>query len=443
MAIRTRSVAERLFDPEEGCSFDPFQVVRLLELLANEQPVQATQSSWRPIEAAMRFRGHVSLAFPPSLVAGVLPANTAPPENLDQLRPSAYRIRQRYKRAAVPTVVCPFFGLFGPHGALPTIYTQYLCQLDSGQLIRDSDSPAGFGAKGSLPRGNSTRTAFRDWLDLFNNRWTALLFRAWQKYRLPVGYLRSTWRRGTTFDPPPDRITEVLFAVIGLGTPAHRNRLRVLPPITDPDAAVDEAPLARIDDRALLRFAGAFARQRPGCYELQAILNEYFGVSIQVISYTGQWLSLPIAEQTCLLDDGRTGQLGRNAVAGERIWDPGSKFRVRIGPLNYRSARSEDASDSFIAFLPDPSPMSRRKGAYLLSQLVQRYVGTELDFEIQLTLGREEVPECVMADVPEGNLGLRLGWNTWMMDEIATSLPPVVEDVRFDAVCEVVLPAAR
>src|SRR5947207_3047133 len=33
-----RSIEEQLFDPELACGFDPFQAVRVLELLANDPP---------------------------------------------------------------------------------------------------------------------------------------------------------------------------------------------------------------------------------------------------------------------------------------------------------------------------------------------------------------------------------------------------------------------
>jgi type VI secretion system protein ImpH len=412
-----------LLDAELACGFEPFQAVRLLELLANAKPDPHTP--WVPVETAMRFRSHVAMAFPPSRLATILPAQHKTLTPTVELTPSAKRIYDRYKPVSVPTLVCPFFGLFGPHGTLPLIYTEKICALDTS---RDSKI-----------RNATTRTALRDWLDVFNHRWITLLFLAWQKYRLPVGFLRSTWRLSDSYQPPPDRITQVLYAIVGHGVPALRNRMRLLPPTAaEPSTHYDEPPLAEINDRILLRFAAAFARRRPGAFELQAMLNEYFGVTIEVVMFTGQWLALPETEQTRFVD-GENAQLDRNAVAGERIWDPASRFLIRIGPLKYRTTNSETASDSFVSYLPDPTPIRERKAVYLLSQFVQRYVGTELDFEIQLILTAEEVPDCVMQNVPEGNLGLRLGWNTWMKDEYETSMPPLVEDVRFDAVPEVCL----
>jgi type VI secretion system protein ImpH len=413
------SPREQLFDPEGCCEFEPFQAFGVLELIANDQPVRTSSVGWRDVEEAMRFRANVSLAFPPSLIAQVVPPRDGPADPTRFPTANAERMRERYKRDAVPAVVVNFFGLFGPQGALPLTYTQTLCELDTLRQVRNT----------------STRTAFRDWLDLFNNRMTALLYRAWQKYRMPVGYLRSAWRRPPTLPPAStDRITQALFAVVGLGTPPLRNRLRVLGPAAAEECRVGGLgcePLIRFDDRAILAYAGAFARRHAGAHELRAILADHFDLPIEVQTLTGQWLDLPKSAQTKLEDGESAGRLGVNAVAGEKIWDSGSKFRLRIGPLLYRD---------FVGYLPDPTPISERKSIYLLSQLTRLYVGAELDFEIQLILHNFEVPDCLIQDVPEGGLGLRLGWNTWLKSE---NMPDEVDDVRFDAPCDVVLPTIQ
>lgn len=417
MSDRHPTPRDLLFDPERCCEFDPFQAIGVLELLANDTAVRGTQVTWKEVESAMRFRANVSLAFPPSLIAQIIPPAGGPLDPPTWDRSTARQIRARYARDEVPTVVLNFFGLFGPQGSLPLTYTQTICELDCLPSVRNL----------------STRTALRDWLDLFNDRMTCLLYRAWQKYRMPVGYLRSAWRRPPTLATTnPDRITQLLFSVVGLGTTQLRNRLRVLGPDALEESRVGGMgcePLVRLEDHAILAYAGAFARRRAGAHELRAILADYFDLPISVQTLTGQWLDLPLSAQTRLDDSETSGQLGINIIAGEKIWDSGSKFRLRIGPLRYRD---------FVGYLPDPTPLSERKSIYLLSQLTRLYVGAELDFEIQLVLHHYEVPDCLIQDVEEGGLGLRLGWNTWLKSD---SMPDEVDDVRFDAPCEVVLPA--
>lgn len=394
----TRSIRDRLFDPELCCEFDVFQAVVLLEQLAADAA---------PVDDLVRFKANVSLGFPPSPLAQVIPPvppDLEPPHAPPLDAPNA--IRRRYAPGRVPIVVVNFFGLFGPVGALPLPYTRRVCELDKA-------------------KGNE-RTLLRDWLDLFNHRLTALLFRAWEKYRFPVGFARYA-RSSPAPDKPaaePDKFTQGLLSLIGLGTPALRNRLRVVPAEPASQRSAPQ-PVARVNDLALLHYAGSFARRKPSAPELAAILTDYFAVPVRVESFSGQWLYLSPEAQTTL---GEAARLGINAVAGERVLDVGSKFRIRIGPVPYAV---------FEEYLPDPAPAAARKSVFLLSQVTRLYVGPEFDFEIRLELVGQDVPECVPGDGP--GLGPRLGWNTWLK---ADAMPAVVDDVGFDGPCDPVLPPA-
>jgi type VI secretion system protein ImpH len=380
------SYADTLY--ARGPEFDFFQAVRVLELLAHDP----ADPAWVPVEDVARFRAHQSLSFPPSAVYSVEP-------------PPAGR--------RVPTVTVNFLGMTGPQGVLPTHYTQLLLR-----IAREG-------------RGTE-RTALKDWLDLFNHRLTALFFRAWEKYRFPVPFLRFAVSRraigpgdGTPGErvggPDPDPFTSSLFNLIGLGTPALRHRLHVDAPA--PDVLSHPRPLARVDDLALLHYAGLFAHKPRNAVGLEAIVRDYFDLPGRVNQFTGQWLYLEPASLSRLPDEGGgvNCELGVNAVAGERVWDVVSKFRIRLGPLRYRQ---------FVEFLPDPAPVAERKGLFLLSQLVRLYVGMELDFEVQLALIGAEVPDLELREPAAGELGARLGWNTWMPGE---RMPTTVDDAVFDA----------
>ena len=61
-----------------------------------------------------------------------------------------------------------------------------------------------------------------------------------------------------------------------------------------------------LDDRALLKYAGAFARGRAGAHELRAILADYFRVTVRVVPLSGQWLNLPADALTRLEPDPET-----------------------------------------------------------------------------------------------------------------------------------------
>ena len=160
----------------------------------------------------------------------------------------------------------------------------------------------------------------------------------------------------------------------------------------------------------------------PTAIGLQILLSDYFGIGVIVEELTGQWLTFNPTTPTHLGPDGQ-GRLGRNTIAGDRVWDVASRFRIVLGPLSY---------DDFVEFLPDAIPVPARKGFFLLSQLVRLYVGAEFDFDVQLCLLGTEIPPCYMKEAPGESLGLRLGWNTWLP---FNEPPDAVDDVCLEGDC--------
>jgi type VI secretion system protein ImpH len=262
-----------------------------------------------------------------------------------------------------------FIGLTGPSGVLPRHYTQML--LDIGRDVRGPE-----------------RRSLGDFLAMFDHRIASLFYRAWEKYRFHIPY-----ERGEAFRREPDDFTSAVFSLIGLGAPTLRGRLRV---------EHDERPLGRIDDLALLYYSGLFAQRPRSAVVLEAIVVDYFRLPAKILQFQGQWLLLEKSDQTSL---GSHGRLGIDAVAGDRVWDVQAKFRVRLGPLKM---------PAFEEYLPDRSPVPRRKSLFLLAQLVRLYSGPELDFDVQLVLDAAEVPACRLGG--EG-FGSRLGWNTWVTSQ--------------------------
>ena len=342
-------VSELLF--ADGPAFDFFQAVRLLERLHPERKAVGREAL--PVNEVVRFRSLASLAFPPSSIYEI----EAPNED----RPFA-RIFQT------------FLGLTGPSGVLPRHYTQQL--LDLGRDVKGPE-----------------RRSLGDFLALFDHRVVSLFYRAWEKYRFFIPY-----ERGEASWAEPDAFTSVLYSLIGLGTPHKRGRLRVA--VRTADEEQPERPVARVEDLALLYYAGFLAQRPRNAGNLEAMLADYFEMPVAVRQFQGQWLLLEKTDQTCL---GSSGTLGVSAVAGDRVWDVQAKFRIKVGPL--KRSRFED-------FLPDRSDTPRRKSLFLLAQLVRLYAGPELDFDLQLVLEAAEVPPCRIGG--EG-FGARLGWNTWVL----------------------------
>jgi type VI secretion system protein ImpH len=344
-------VAERLW--EEGFAFDFFQAVRIMERLFPDRRPIGRDGPAR--EEVVRFRARLALTFPPSSIYELTPATEA-------LR--------------LPLMEVAFMGLYGPSGVLPRHYTELLLRLQ-----RDSKGPE--------------RTALRAWFDLFNHRVVSLFYRAWEKYRFYIPYERKEYALSE-----PDTFTQGLLSLIGLGTNRLRDRLRVAA-WEEQDNELRPRLLAQIDDLVLLHYSGILSHRRRHAVTLEAMLRDYFRLPVRVKQFQGQWFRLDEANQSRMGPDGPNNQLGVNLVAGSRVWDVQSKIRIRVGPLAYRD---------FSAFLPDRTPVVQRKRFFILVHLVRLFVGPGLDFDAQLVLRADEVPETKLG----GEGGSQLGWNTWV-----------------------------
>jgi type VI secretion system protein ImpH len=371
--LHPRAPARRLFD--QGFNFDFFQAVRLLQRM--ERGRALVGRSGPPKAEAVRFRARISLSFPPS---------------------SIYEIRRPTSRVPVPVMVQAFMGLTGPSGLLPRHYTELLYRIE-----RDERTPE--------------KHALRDWFDLFNHRMVSLFYRAWEKYRFYIPF-----ERGDYDGAEPDPFTQTLFSLVGLGPPPLRRRLRVVAPDDiDEYGKPKERVLAQVEDLVLLHFGGLLGH-RPRCaVALEAMLRDYFRVPVRIEQFQGQWLKLEPPSRTRLGGERGNNEVGVSAVAGRRVWDRQSKFRVRIGPMTYAQ---------FIEFLPDRTPIRERKTFFLLAHLVRLYADPGLDFDVQLVLKAEEVPALKLTG--GGTLGARLGWNTWLLARPTSTdaEDAIIDDVR-------------
>ncbi len=305
----------------------------------------------------VRFRSHQSLSFPASDLWEVLPAQGEHP----------------------PTVIVQFMGMTGPLGALPLHYSQLVVQ----RLRSHRDS------------------TLRDFLDLFNHRILSLFARAGQKYRFFLGYeraeriatelersrpARANWFRICERDEF-DRFSQILLDIQGLGAPPMRCHT------VDRDALL---PRLSVSDEVWRYYAGQLAPRQRGAFSLGELLSDFFQLPANVDSFQGQWLELAEDFQTSLGRDCWI-PLGQGTIAGARVWDVQSKFRIRLGPLGY---------GDFRRFMPD-TPGYRE-----LVEFARLYARCELDFDLQLVLRRDEVPECELSLAEDA--GVRLGYDAWL-----------------------------
>lgn len=307
---------------DEPYRFEFFQAVRLFEKLYPERMAVGREAL--PNQEVLRFRSYVSLNFPPSEIHEIK-------ESVDELTD-----QQKVE------MFVNFMGMVGMSGVLPTHYTELAID-----RIRHRD------------------TSMWAFLDIFTHRAVSMFFRAWGKYRFPVGYERGK-----------DEFTSYLFDFAGLGTDGLRGRLNV-------------------KDESLLPYAGLIAQKPHSTNTLENILTDYFGTQAKIGQFTGQWLALEKEDYTRLGE--KNNVLGRNAIIGTSVWDQQSKFRVKLGPLTFKQ---------FQAFLPNGDAYKP------LDSIVQFIVGPELDYDLQLFLKGRQVPGNILTT--RAVRRPMLGWTSYL-----------------------------
>jgi type VI secretion system protein ImpH len=320
----------RLFDEPQGFEF--FQAVRLLEGL---HPDRARVGGFAdPSAEAVRFRSTNSVSFPPSEIESLEPRGSAPPR-----------------------LTVSFFGLTGPQGVLPLVYSLY-----------------------SRVRARLHDHAMRDFLGIFDHRMVSLLYRAWEKSRAAMAFERPRERGvpGAAAEGHRDWLTAHLHDFVGLGVAGLQGRLP-------------------IPDDTLLYYAGLLSLPSRPAVALEQLLADYFGVPVEVEQFVGAWYPLARAAQSALGAEGDiSAQLGAGAVAGDEVWDQQGRVRIRIGPLT----RAQ-----YDRFLPGGDAHDP------LRALTRFFCNDQLDVEIQLVLARDDVPGCRLGD---DGAALPLGWCTWL-----------------------------
>jgi type VI secretion system protein ImpH len=247
-----------------------------------------------------------------------------------------------------PKISVNFMGLFGQLGVLPLPYSEWI-----NDRIRARDQTV------------------REFLDLFHHRVISLFYQAWEKYRFPVAFERDR----------DDRFTRYLLTLIGLGTDGLRNRLSV-------------------PDEALCFYTGLFGLQMRSATAIRQVLQDYFGVPVEVEQFVGTWRPIPQDDQSRPGDEREySEQLSLGAIAGDEVWDQQGTARVLLGPLTLKQ---------YLDFLPIGTAYKP------LCDLLEFYLRRELDFEVQLILQRKETP-AIHLDYEEAVAEpMLLGWTTWL-----------------------------
>ena len=279
---------------------------------------------------------------------------------------SVYQINRRNnerdqkvtQRSEVIQIILSFMGLYGVDSPLPPYFSELIASLGKKDDEVDDDE---IGEEDGI-------RALRYFLDIFNHRLYSLFYRSWKKYRY---YLQ--FRPGAI-----DGFSHRMLSLIGLEAPALQQ-------------------LVGVDPARLITYSGIIGLRTRCAVGLQGLLSHYFdGIGVKVIEFMPRWVAIP-DQYRPRLGGGRNGVracLGENVTIGEKIRDLNGKFRIVLALMNL---------ESFRKFLPGGTHSQE------LYKLVRFYAPDQLSFDVELVLGKEEVPPLQLGASPA-----QLGWTSWL-----------------------------
>ena len=237
-------------------------------------------------------------------------------------------------------------GLLGPNGALPYRWTEHAHDLANTEYRSQRD------------------VSFHAWINVMQRRQIALLYRAWSDAQAVTGADRPSQAH-----PIADRL-RALGGVLLRG-------------LRDRDG---------IDDGFKMAFSATLSRRVRNPAPLASMLSQFFETPVRIEEFAAHWLEIPADQRSRLGVTFTT--LGQDAIAGTRVWDSTTRFRIIVGPLTLKAYRS---------FLPSGESYAA------LRDMVSLYVGVEYEWELVPVLESHEVPYSWA-----GNPGLLLGWSAWL-----------------------------
>jgi type VI secretion system protein ImpH len=231
----------------------------------------------------------------------------------------------------------------------------------------------------AIERNRKRDFSFTAFLDVFHHRLISLFYLAWKRHRFPENYLPGG----------KDKLSRYMLCLIGLGTPGLIKKLG-------------------LPAESLIFYSGLLSRPVPSVAGIEATVEYFSDAPARVDQFIERMIPLDLEDQSQL--GMANGNLGVNAVCGSFAWECQTKFRVNVGPMSYRR---------FLHFLPSGDMLNP------IFALVKYMAGPEYEFEVGVSLKREEVPPCTIGmETPDAP---RLGWSTWVKSpEVTMSENPCV-----------------
>lgn len=255
---------------QDASKFSFYRLVYLLERLFPNTPRLGHTGPAK--DERIRMRADHALVFSASDVTGL--AHRPFPDGERRVQVSA-----------------AFLGLYGAVSPLPPHYVENIAL--------------------SVHQGGNQ--PIRELLDVFHHRLFSLVYRAWSKYRLSVGYLS----RGQ------DKFTRRMFCAVGLDGFADHDNFTLHP-------------------FYFLKFAPLLASKSRSARGLEVVLHELLGdIGVDIEQFVGHWtlIEKPLRNKLGVANH----QLGESLVIGRYVYDGSGRFTVKLGPLEY---------DDYLSFLP-------------------------------------------------------------------------------------------
>ncbi|MFW5488961.1 MAG: type VI secretion system baseplate subunit TssG [Desulfovibrio sp.] len=301
-------------------SFSYVQALRLLKLLKGKRTAGDLEDF---LTKRLRVRPELTLGFPGTDIVSLEKEET--------------RTGERWN------MTTGFLGLYGSSSPLPTYYTEDL--LDEAQ---------------------NDHSVSREFLDIFNHRFYALMFLCWSKYR--------TFLRVIEEEDPAS--LDMLFCLLGLGVPELREEL--------------DNPVQA------LRYMGLFLHWPRSATGLQALVSDILKTHARIESCVPRRATIPRDQRMCLGKSNTT--LGEDAYLGREIFDRMNKFRIQVDGLD---------AEHFHNTLPGSETFKQ------LSVMTGLYLSAPLECELEVAPIKEEACTACLGGTPEGRWA-HLGLSTWV-----------------------------
>lgn len=317
----------RLVHQPQG--FHLFQAISLLE---RSVPHLAPVGEGEGKSESVRFKSLVSLGFQPSDISQV----AAPVE---------------YGQGH--TLTTAVLSLAGANGPLPLPFTEIV-----------------------LERNAARDHATAEFLDIFNHRFLAFLYRSRKKHHMGLNWS----------SPQSSSIAACLDSLSSLG-------------LNSGDPAFPQ-------HTTWLRHAGLLGGAPRSMAGLLAMLSDRLGLAVSGRQFCGKWRNLEVRDVTLLSNRGhhRAPRLGRTAVLGKRVWDQSAGITLEFSSLSLHRLRR----------------LLRGEAEYeLVRWMVRRYLQQDLDVDIVLQMNASDHQPAVLGRKEP----LRLGWTSWLVSSTPGTRP--------------------